>query len=479
MIEHVFVGEGSSSHAGDGDPVAGDGDPVAGDGDPGAGAGDPRPGVAVGDGSAQPAAPVFEGTASSAGLVAAARRLVASDPRGWSDDECLGVLEDLERAERAVAAARMNVLLAVDARGITDTRFGHRTANWVGARHGGPVGDVKRALRDARTLALHYPVLEAAVRAGTLSPVRAGVVCRVTTDRNVDALTDAQYGILALSAAVSSFRRYADDIAAMARYADADGSDEPAPPPAASRLSMGRSGDELHLRAVLTGELGVEVEQILSAWTDRLHRHRRLEETFCPDLATPQRDQLTADALGELVRRGHTADVSRTQAPVVGITMTVTDPDPDRPWDTLPIWGSPRRLVGPVRSARHTIDCLTCDPLIHPLHVDLTGTPLTAGRTRRLANRDQRRAAATRDGGCVFPGCDAPPSWTDLHHVVHWDHDEPTDMWNLASLCRRHHGVVHRHGWTMRSLPGEHFEITTPSGLVLNGQRHGRPAAPA
>ena len=54
-----------------------------------------------------------------------------------------------------------------------------------------------------------------------------------------------------------------------------------------------------------------------------------------------------------------------------------------------------------------------------------------------------------RDGGCIFPGCDCPASWCDAHHVIWWENHGPTDIWNLALLCRYHHGVTHRNGWTM------------------------------
>ena len=311
--------------------------------------------------------------------------------------------------------------------------------------------------------------------------MRAGVVCRLTSDRNVDGLAAAQDEILKLSAGESSFQRYANDIAALADHADADGSEPPAP--AASRLSLSRTGDEVHLRGVLTGELGVEVEQFLGRCADTLFRQRRVEETFCPELAVPGRDQLQAEALGELIRRGHTADTTRTRAPVVGINLTVTDADPATPWDTTNIWGTPRRIFGMrgVRISRHGVDCLVCDPVVHPVRFNARGVPVAVGRERRFADDDQRRAAAIRDGGCVFPGCDAPPTWTDLHHVIHWHHDGPTELWNLASLCRRHHGVVHRDGWSMTTGDDQWFHITTPTGLQLDSQRHGkqRPPAPA
>lgn len=41
-----------------------------------------------------------------------------------------------------------------------------------------------------------------------------------------------------------------------------------------------------------------------------------------------------------------------------------------------------------------------------------------------------------------------PASWTDLHHVIHWIFGGATDLSNAAALCRRHHVIVHRYGYT-------------------------------
>ena len=78
----------------------------------------------------------------------------------------------------------------------------------------------------------------------------------------------------------------------------------------------------------------------------------------------------------------------------------------------------------------------------------------------------------------MFPGCDAPVNWCDAHHVRRHSDGGPTEMTNLALLCRRHHGIVHRDGWSMTANPdpgdGEGFyRITTPTGAVLH-TRHQR-----
>jgi hypothetical protein len=75
--------------------------------------------------------------------------------------------------------------------------------------------------------------------------------------------------------------------------------------------------------------------------------------------------------------------------------------------------------------------------------------PLEVGRATRVVTAAQRAALAVRDGGCVFPGCDRPVAWCDAHHLRHWLHGGPTDLANLALLCRAHHRAVHEGGWRL------------------------------
>jgi hypothetical protein len=102
---------------------------------------------------------------------------------------------------------------------------------------------------------------------------------------------------------------------------------------------------------------------------------------------------------------------------------------------------------------------------------------LDLGRHVRLASTAQRRAAAARDGGCVFPGCDAPIAWTDNHHVEHYERGGATAVQNLALLCRRHHGITHRKGWEMHATPDGWFWWRSPTGHTFVSQRHGRQRA--
>jgi Domain of unknown function (DUF222)/HNH endonuclease len=81
-----------------------------------------------------------------------------------------------------------------------------------------------------------------------------------------------------------------------------------------------------------------------------------------------------------------------------------------------------------------------------PVVLDHTGI-LSYGQARRTASTGQRHALAARDKGCCFPGCDAPPGWTQAHHIRPWTDSGRTDLENLCLLCGYHHRQHHKRGW--------------------------------
>jgi hypothetical protein len=88
--------------------------------------------------------------------------------------------------------------------------------------------------------------------------------------------------------------------------------------------------------------------------------------------------------------------------------------------------------------------------------------PLEVGRTTRVVQPAQRTALAVRDGGCVFPGCGRPLAWCEAHHLRHWLHGGPTDLANLALVCRAHHRAVHEGGWRLHRQPDGRLTATPP-----------------
>jgi hypothetical protein len=97
---------------------------------------------------------------------------------------------------------------------------------------------------------------------------------------------------------------------------------------------------------------------------------------------------------------------------------------------------------------------LAADADIIPVILDDGGGVLCYGRTKRHATIGQRRVLAARDGGCSFPGCDIPPEWCQVHHIIRWEHGGTTDLNNLTLVCGFHHREHERHGWQCRITDG-------------------------
>jgi hypothetical protein len=97
---------------------------------------------------------------------------------------------------------------------------------------------------------------------------------------------------------------------------------------------------------------------------------------------------------------------------------------------------------------------LACDASVSRIITGPDGLPLDVGRAQRTASAAIRRAVELRDGTCVFSGCDAPPTWCDVHHVIHWAFGGATSCDNGALLCERHHTSCHEGGFTVRRDAG-------------------------
>jgi hypothetical protein len=102
-----------------------------------------------------------------------------------------------------------------------------------------------------------------------------------------------------------------------------------------------------------------------------------------------------------------------------------------------------------------TVERHICESGVVPIAFGDSGQVLNLGVTRRLFSSRQRIALAARDGGCRFPGCDRPPSWTEAHHSIPWEEGGPTNVDDGILLCRHHHLLVHNNGWAVRRTEGE------------------------
>jgi hypothetical protein len=166
------------------------------------------------------------------------------------------------------------------------------------------------------------------------------------------------------------------------------------------------------------------------------------------DLRTPP--QRRADALVEICRRwldGADRPDAGGERPHVVVTVDLETLERRAPGrselaDTGPITPEAARRWA-------------CDAAVSRVITDARSVPLDLGRRTRVVPAALRRAVIVRDRTCRLPGCDRPPSWCDAHHVRHWAEGGDTALGNLILLCRRHHRVVHRHGFRVEMIDGQ------------------------
>jgi hypothetical protein len=108
--------------------------------------------------------------------------------------------------------------------------------------------------------------------------------------------------------------------------------------------------------------------------------------------------------------------------------------------------------------AASTVAQLRChSPIAATLFGD-RGEVLYHGKSKRLFTAAQNRALAARDGGCVWPECDRPPSFCETHHANEWVSDDHppgrTDIDNGVLLCHFHHSHLHRSSWKLTMHAG-------------------------
>jgi hypothetical protein len=124
---------------------------------------------------------------------------------------------------------------------------------------------------------------------------------------------------------------------------------------------------------------------------------------------------------------------------------------------------------------------LACNASLLPMVLGGDSVLLDQGRSRRLFDRHQRVALTVRDRGCIWPGCDRPPAWTEAHHIVAWSRGGATDLANGCLLCSFHHHLLHKGDWAVRMAVDGIPEVLPPHRIdprrtPIRHQRFGSPA---
>ena len=194
--------------------------------------------------------------------------------------------------------------------------------------------------------------------------------------------------------------------------------------------------------------LDEEGAAIVDAAVDALAKPRPDAGTGAHDPRTTQARR--ADALLDLVARAVGAPEGVPRQAKTSLVVTIG-------LDVLQgrCRGAGLTMAGEILTT-DTVRRMACDAQLIPVVLGTNAEILDQGMGRRLFDRAQIRHLWLRDGHCTFPGCSKPAAWTDVHHLVHWLDDGPTDISNAALLCRAHHTVVHRERYAGAIIEGRH-----------------------
>ena len=228
----------------------------------------------------------------------------------------------------------------------------------------------------------------------------------------------------------------------------------------------------------LTGQLDPESAAILSTALDPFTSPRRGGPRFTrpEDVARAKAivddprttERLALDGLLELVRLGTALDPQIMHPKMRTLVKIITT------IDTADGAGFGVLEANGERLSTDAVERALCEGDSIEVTMTRDGNPLDLGRTARLYNQRQREVLAIRDGGCLWPGCDRPPAFTEAHHTRQWKRDGGrTDVADGCLLCRFHHVQLHSNGWEIRRRDGAGgqahivgaFELVPPPGV--------------
>src|SRR5215203_972332 len=397
-----------------------------------------------------------------AALTAALGRLGTRDLGRLTDAALTDQTLQLQQLRGCLDGIFLRHLAAVDARGAAgaeqDRQFGS-TAGWLRARLRMASGTAATAVRTARALFRGpLPATAEALCAGEISAAQAEVLAASTLHLPDHVIEDTEPTVL--DAARRLDPTGLRQVVAHLQYTiDPDRADVQAQRRHERRgVWLTTTFDRM---VAVRGIMAPEAGQTLQAALDPLARPADAADTRSGG-------QRTADALAELARR----QLEAGQLPKTGGVR----PQLSVIVDLNSLGGQPGRIGGDIGWAGplepQACRRLACDATITRVVVSRQpldgcdrcpgGNPQDLGRATRVVTPAQRQALAVRDGGCVFPGCSRPLAWCEGHHVRHWLEGGPTDLDNLALVCRAHHRAIHDGGWRLIRGPDGRFTATPP-----------------
>ena len=382
------------------------------------------------------------------------RQLIAAN-------DAVGVLRrrlDALHAEIAAGIAHES-RVELGAGSLAKERGFRSTARLIAATSGGSTGDAARLVRVGEATAPRanllgdalpskYPAVQEALTRGAVSaPAAAAIIAlldRVRVKVGEARVHEAET-LLVDRAPGLSLEDVRKLVTRAEAWLDPDGvapREEEAR--AARTLTMFERDGMLHINAKLDIATGAPVKTAIQGMVSAVFRARTA--ALDPDAADADRrsvPMLQADALSEIC--AHALDCDRDGLPLGGATVIVrvdlADLQSGEGYATVDGMDA---LISITACRR-----MAASGGAIPWVLGADGEILDWGRERRLFTRAQRRALATRDGGCAMCGLD--PELTRAHHIRWWQRDTgPTDLDNAVLLCESCHHRIHDNGWEIR-----------------------------
>jgi hypothetical protein len=404
----------------------------------------------------------------SAGHAMSTTALIAVS--GMDADTLRQVVVATEQLRRVLDATEAHALAELVEQDATDRAEGTSTSAWLARQARIPSGVARQRVAVARALRTRLPEdVDRALTDGRIGFDHARVVAEAMNDRNQEPL-GAEHGHQLESAEhAMSFHTWRRTFQARAALLDDDGTFDPNAEMARNRLRLSPTTEFMGITGELVGDHALVVRDTIEALADELFLAFSRDHTVDPDIEVPNRATLRALALEEACRRALSRDPDDTAPARTQVHLVLHGrPLPDGHIAIDPVGhdrdGCPWLL-------RDTA-ALLCDASVAATVLDHLGLPTDSGRNSRVPGPRLRRALDARDGGCTHPGCERPPRHCDAHHILPWERGGRTVLSNLVLLCRRHHRIAHRHGWTLTLTDQGWARWTTPSGHTFTGQRH-------
>jgi hypothetical protein len=382
----------------------------------------------------------------------------------WSvpDGELPELIQTVQRLGAAVDELGCRLVAEADARNLADSHGASSTTAWLDQLTGCGRSEAGQVTRTARRLAGRYGLVREALAAGDISLAKAHVI-RVALDRlpagiGTETLAQAQKSMLE-QAGLLDPKRLAIVALRIREVIDPDGAD------AAEQRLLERQEANARRSSWITSRS--DGAGVMRFW---IRTPQLVGETFLAillALAAPRRTddhgpdtrpfpQRLGEAFEEWLSRHHAEDLpDHGGLPATLVVTTKADGAQPRPGTTAD--GS--------RLSARTVSWLACTAWMVLTLVDDHGVPVSLGRRQRLFTAAQRIGLAVRDKGCIFPGCDRPPSWCESHHIVSWAVGGATDLTNGCLLCAYHHRLVHNGHWQIIIGEDRHPTVIPPEWI--------------